>query len=145
MFRTDHCYPPTVRAPLDDSPVFDFHFEAIAMPPAPLPPVVEPLAPSPWRTNNPPLPEVTLTDDEVEALWHDSRRVRAAWTPTAATIAHHGQGIAARTQPAQVVANGTARALLDAKPKPPRRVSWLACVAGAALFAVGYLLGRWLP
>lgn len=143
MLRTDHCYPPTVHAPLYPT-VADHHFEAITMP-APLPPVVEPLAPSPQRTNNPPLPEVTLTDDDVEVLWHGSRRARAAWTPTAATIVHHRPGIAARTQPAQAAANATARALLDAKPKPPRRVSWLACAIGAALFAVGYLLGRWLP
>ena len=122
MFRTDHCYPPTVRAPLDDSPVFDFHFEAITMP-APLPPVVEPLAPSPRRTNNPPLPEVTFTDDKAEWLRRDQQRARgAAWTPTAATVVHH--------RPA----------------KPDHGLSTLAaCAVGAALLAVGYLLGRWLP
>lgn len=29
--------------------------------------------------------------------------------------------------------------------EPPRRVPWLACAIGAALFAVGYFVGRVLP
>lgn len=128
MLRIDHCYPPTVHAPLDAPATFDFHFEALTMP-APLPPTIEPLAPS-----RPPLPEVTFTDDEAEWLWRDQQRARAAW----------GLGAAGDPYP-NPEARARARAALDAEPQPPRRVPWLACAIGAALFAVGYLLGRWLP
>lgn len=134
MFRTDHCYPPTVRAPLDESPVFDFHFEAITMP-APLPPAVEPLAPSPRHTNNPPVPEVTFTDDEAEALWARTQEARRRW----------GASVTRQAQPAQKARNAALRSALDAKPQPPRRVSWFACAVGAVLFLVGFCVGRMLP
>ena len=133
MLRTDHCYPPTVHAPLHPT-VADHHFEALTMP-APLPPTIEPLTPSPRRTNIPPLPEVTFTDDEAEWLWRDQQRARAAW----------GASIVTRTHDDQVALNATRRAALDAKLQPPSRVPWFGLAVGAALFAVGYLMGRWLP
>lgn len=129
MLRTDHCYPPTVHAPLDAPTVFDFHFEAITMP-APLPPTIEPLAPSP-------LPEVTFTDDEAEALWRDQQRARAAW----------GLGVTSRAQPAQEARNAAEREpwRIVKYTEPPRLHLWLVGVIGAAMFAVGYYVGRLLP
>ena len=110
MFRTDHCYPPTVHAPLYPT-VEDHHFEAITMP-APLPPAVEPLAPSPRHTNNPPVPAR-----------------KAVYIPKGADQqGRQATGVYVRTEP-----------------QPPRRVPWLACAVGAALFLVGFCVGRMLP
>lgn len=111
MLRTDHCYPPTQHAPLDVPTVFDFHFEAITMP-APLPPTVEPLAPS--RPTRCPHPEGCAADEV------------CIYRCVVHRLQDEATGVHVRTE-------------------PPRRVPWLACAIGAALFAVGYLLGRFLP
>lgn len=131
MFRTDHCYPPTVRAPLDDSPVFDFHFEAIAMP-APLPPTIEPLPPSPRRTNNPPVPRLA------EPHSYGSRYL----LPNTEARAHARKAVYILQGVDQQGRQATG---VHVRPQPPSRVPWLGLVVSVALFAVGYLLGRWLP
>lgn len=120
MLRTDHCYPPTVHAPLYPT-VADHHFEAITMP-APLPPVVEPLAPT---------PEVVFTGDEAEALWRMQQDARHRWGGEARRL---------------VASPPWAITPIPAPAKPDHGLSTLAaCAVGAALFAIGYLLGRWLP
>lgn len=124
MLRTDHCYPPTQHAPLGP-PIVDHHFEALTMP-APLPPTIEPLTPT---------PEVTFTDDEAEWLWRDQQRARAAW----------GLGAAADRLVGSAAAAQEVLDRLHPPRKPPRRMPWFGLVVGAALFAVGYLMGRWLP
>lgn len=131
MLRTDHCYPPTVHAPLDALTVFDFHFEAITMP-APLPPAIEPLAPSRRHTNNPPVPRLA------EPHSYGSRYL----LPNTEARAHARKAVYILQGVDQQGRQATG---VHVRPQPPSRVPWLGLVVSVALFAVGYLLGRWLP
>ena len=129
MLRTDHIYPRTVMMPLEplrprDSDMGEL--SPLVFSPR-LPPIVEPLAPSPRRTNNPPVP-----DHDSYLFPNPEARARAR----ARKAVYILQGVDQQGRQATGV---------HVRPQPPSRVPWLGLVVSVALFAVGYLLGRWLP
>lgn len=141
MLRIDHQYPPTRRMPLGPPECRDSDMGELALTlPAPLPPQIEELRPS--RPTRCPHPEECAAD-EVCIFGCVVHEGGLRPTPTDTGLWPNPE---ARRVYEILKANEVAlRALQDASPKPPRRVPWLACVVGAALFALGYWLGKVLP
>ena len=134
MLRTDHIYPRTVMMPLEplrprDSDMGEL--SPLVFSPR-LPPIVEPLAPSPRRTNNPPVPRLA------EPHSYGSRYL----LPNTEARAHARKAVYILQGVDQQGRQATG---VHVRPQPPSRVPWLGLVVSVALFAVGYLLGRWLP